>query len=170
MEQLDISPRFTARMAGVFQLLEALTATYGQKFALGGLIVSGDAAATATKIIEHEPLFWFGFASSLIGVVFHVAWALLCYELFKVVNRRVALFATFLIPVGCAIQGLPFGSSHTGSGTIFVTCGFSLAEVENFEIRAVCCSCRDCERSAEIVADEFLEKIREPRHPFPVLT
>ena len=55
----ETSPRFTARMAGFFQLLESVTATYGQVIILGRLVVSGNAAATATNILGHERLFWF---------------------------------------------------------------------------------------------------------------
>jgi hypothetical protein len=93
-------------MAGVSQLLEALTATFGQVVVLGRLVVSGNAAATAANILGHERLFWLGFASSLIGVIFHIAWALLLYDLLKPVNRRLSLFAVFVILVGCAIQAL----------------------------------------------------------------
>jgi len=100
------SPRSLARMAGVFQSLEAITATFGQVIVLGKLIVFGNAAATAGNILGHERLFWLGFASCLVGVVFHLAWALLFYELFKPVNRRLSLFAAFVILVGCAIQAL----------------------------------------------------------------
>lgn len=100
------SPRPLARMAGALQLLEGLTATFGQVIVLNRLVVSHNASATAANILGHERLFWAGFASSLIGVVFHIAWALLIYELFKYVNRRVALFATFVILVGCAVQAL----------------------------------------------------------------
>jgi hypothetical protein len=93
-------------MAGVFQGLEGVTATFGQVIVLGRLVVFGDAAATAANILRHERLFWLGFASSLIGVVFHITWALLLYYLFKPVNRRVSLLAAFVILVGCAIQAL----------------------------------------------------------------
>lgn len=102
----EASPRFLARMAGVCQLLEALTATFGLVIIPGRLVVHADAAATAANILGHERLFWLGFASSLVGVVFHLAWALLLYELLKPVNRRVSLFATFVILVGCAIQAV----------------------------------------------------------------
>jgi hypothetical protein len=102
----EASPRFKARMAGVFQLLEALTAGSGEVLVLGRLVVAGNAAATAANILGHERLFWLGFASSLIGVGFHLAWALLLYELFKPVNRSLSLFAAFVILVGCAIQAL----------------------------------------------------------------
>ncbi len=90
----------------MFQLLEALTATFGQVIVLDRLFVSGNAAATAANILGHERLFWLGFASSLVGVVFHIAWALLLYDLLRPVNRRISLFAAFVILVGCAIQAL----------------------------------------------------------------
>lgn len=98
------SPRSLARMAGVFQLLGYLTATFGQVVVVDRLVVAGNAAATAVNILGHERLFWLGFASSVTGVVFHLAWALLLYDLFKPVNRRVALFAVFVMVVGCAIH------------------------------------------------------------------
>jgi hypothetical protein len=103
---LEPSPRFKARMAGVCQLLEALTATFGQVIVRDKLVVAGNAAATAANILGHEPLFWLGFASSLIGVAFHIAWAALMYELLKPVNRSLSLLAMFVILVGCAIQAL----------------------------------------------------------------
>ncbi len=107
MERIaEASPRSLARMAGVFQGLEGLTATFGQVVVLGRLVVAGNAAATAANILGHERLFRLGFASSLIGVVFHIAWALLLYDLLKPVNRRVSLLAAFVILVGCAIQAL----------------------------------------------------------------
>lgn len=102
----DLSPRTLARLAGVCQILEALTATWGQVFVFKRLVVSGDAAATAANILGHETLFWRGFASSLLGVVFHLAWALLMYELLKPVSRRLSLFALVVIVVGCAVQAL----------------------------------------------------------------
>lgn len=102
---IETSPQVYARMAGVFQLLEALTATFGQVI-LPRLIVSGDAAATAANILANQPLFWWGFASTLIGVLFHIAWTLLFYELFKPVNRSVSLVAAFVMLVGCAFQAL----------------------------------------------------------------
>jgi hypothetical protein len=102
----EASPRSLARMAGVFQGLEGVTATFGQVIVLGRLVVFGNAEATAANILEHERLFWLGFASSLIGVIFHIIWALLLYYLFRPVNRRVSLLAAFVILVGCAIQAL----------------------------------------------------------------
>ncbi len=81
MEQIArTSPRSLARMGGLFQALENTAFTFGQVIVLGWLVVSGNAAATASNITGHEGLFWLGFASSLIGVMCHVVWALLMYE------------------------------------------------------------------------------------------
>jgi hypothetical protein len=93
-------------MAGFFQALEGATATYGEVVVLGKLVVSGDAAGTAARVLERQPLFWTGFASSLLGIVFHLAWALLMYELLKPVSRRLSLFGLLVMLVGCALQAV----------------------------------------------------------------
>ncbi len=99
------SPRLKARMAGGFQFLEGLTSPFGQVVVLGRLVV-GNAATTAANILAHEPLFWAGFASSLIAVAFHIAWAFLLSDLLKPVNRSISLLALCIILVGCAMQAL----------------------------------------------------------------
>lgn len=100
------SPRLKARMAGVFEALEGAGSAGGQVAIRGGLVVTGNAAATATSILGHESLFLLGFAFSLIAVVFHLVWAFLFYDLLKPVNRSVSVLATFVILVGCAMQAL----------------------------------------------------------------
>jgi len=93
-------------MAGVCQLMEAVTAAFGGVIIPGKLVVAGNAAATAANILGHERLFWLGFVLSVIGVGFHIAWALLMYELLDPVNRSLSRLAAFVILVGCAIQAL----------------------------------------------------------------
>jgi hypothetical protein len=107
MERIaERSPRFKARMAGVFEFLEGLTSSGGQVVILGGFVVADNATTPAANILAHEQLFWLGFASSLIAVAFHIAWAFLFYDLFKPVNRSVSLLALCVILVGCAMQAL----------------------------------------------------------------
>lgn len=106
MTVAEKSPRFKARLAGVFEALEGMTSAFGQVAVLGRLVVSGNAAATAANILGHERLFWLGFASSLLGVAFHIAWVLLFYNLFKPVNRSLSLLAAFVGLVVCAIQAV----------------------------------------------------------------
>ncbi len=100
------SPKFRARLAGVFEALEGVASSCGQVFILGRLVVRGDAAATAANILAHERLFRAGFAISLLGVAFHVAWVALFYDLFKPVGRRVALVAAFAGLATCAMQAV----------------------------------------------------------------
>jgi Domain of unknown function (DUF4386) len=107
MERIEAtSPRFKARMAGVCQLMEAFTAAFGFVIIPGKLVVAGNAAATAANILGRGRLFWLGFVLSLIGVAFHIAWALLMYELLKPVSKSLCRLAAFVILVGCAIQAL----------------------------------------------------------------
>jgi hypothetical protein len=102
-------------MAGLFQLLEAITGASGQVVVLGRLVVWGNPAVTAMNISGHQQLFWFGFALSLLGVVFHIAYALLYSELLKPVNRRLSLFAMLVLLVATAVQGL-MAVFYLGSG------------------------------------------------------
>ena len=100
------SPRSLARMAGACQLLEAITATFGQVIVLGRLIVSGNAEATAANILGHQQLYWWGFTSSVVAVILNIVWALLMYELLRVVNRRISMLATCSMLIGGAMLGV----------------------------------------------------------------
>ena len=91
----DLSPRKTARMAGLFYLIFLLTLILASNIR-GQLIVSGDAVATANNIIGSELFFRFGFVTELVSAVFFVlaAWAL--YVLLKPVNKNLALLLLLL--------------------------------------------------------------------------
>jgi hypothetical protein len=103
----EASPRPRARITGVVYLLYFLTAILGELF-LRGLVVSGDAAATANNILAHQPSFRLGLATGLVAVACYIALTALFYDLFKPVSRRLSLLAAFFSLVGCAI--LAFGS------------------------------------------------------------
>ncbi len=85
--------------------MTTLTSTFAL-FVGGRLIVSGDAAATATNILGHEALFRSGTAAILISTACYVAVTLLIYELLKPVNRTVSLLAAFFSLVGCAVGAI----------------------------------------------------------------
>ncbi|MEO8136416.1 MAG: DUF4386 domain-containing protein [Betaproteobacteria bacterium] len=100
------SPRFTARMAGFFWLMTAVTGS----LALVGdrSIVAGDAAATAANIVAHESSFRLGLAANIVATVCYLAATVLVYHLLKPVNRNVSLLAAFFSLAGCAVSGLNF--------------------------------------------------------------
>jgi Domain of unknown function (DUF4386) len=105
MERIpEASPRLKARMAGLFELLEALTSGFGRVLVPRMLVVSGDAAATAANVLAHELLFRLGLAAAVIAVACHIAWTLLFYQLFKPVNRTLSLLAAFFGLVTIAMQ------------------------------------------------------------------
>ncbi len=98
----EASPCLRARITGVVYLFYFLTAVCGEFF-LKGLVVDGDAAATANNILTHQPLFRLGLATGLIATACYIAVTALFYDLFKPVNRSVSLLAAFFSLVGCAI-------------------------------------------------------------------
>ena len=102
----EMSPRALARMTGVCQLLAAATATLGQIIIPGRLVVSNDAAKTVANIFSHEQLFWWGFVLSIAGILFHLLWSILLYDLLKPVNSRVALLSVIVMVVGSSILAL----------------------------------------------------------------
>jgi uncharacterized protein DUF4386 len=92
-----------ARTIGVVFLLYFLTAFFAS-FLTKGLVVPGDAAATANNILAHEALYRSGFAVGLIANVLYIAVTALFYRLFGPVNWSLSAMAAFCSLVGCAIQ------------------------------------------------------------------
>jgi hypothetical protein len=104
MERIvEASPRFKARMAGVFYMLTSTAYVLGQTFILGKLVVHGNAAATANNILAHQPLLRSAFAADLISVACSIALTVLFYDLFKPVKRSLSLLAAFFHLVGLSI-------------------------------------------------------------------
>src|SRR6266566_994684 len=134
MERIaEASPRLKARMAGVFELLEALTSGFGQVIVPGMLVVSGNAAATAANILAHGSLFRFSILAALIGIACHVVWIFLFYKLFKPVNRSISLLAAFFGLVAVAIQA--FSSLLQSAPLIIMEAGqsFSAFNIEQLQ-------------------------------------
>jgi hypothetical protein len=98
----EASPSPSARITGVVYLLYFLTAVLGEFF-LKGLVVDGDAAATANNILAHQSLFRLGLATGLIATACYIAVTALFYVLFKPVSRSLSVVAAFFSLVGCAI-------------------------------------------------------------------
>ncbi len=98
------SPRQLARMAGALYLINIVLGAFATAIVPAMVVVSGDAAATAHNIQTHELLYRLGLVAHLVVTVTNVPLALIFYELFKVVNRRLALLDAFFILVATAIE------------------------------------------------------------------
>ena len=98
-----ISPRRTARLAGLFYLITSLTGGFAELFVRGNVIVSGDAAATARNILASESFYRLGFAADIVAGAAYTVVTILLYELLKPVSRSLSLLAAFFSLVGIAI-------------------------------------------------------------------
>jgi Domain of unknown function (DUF4386) len=97
------SPRQLARTAGALYLVNIVAGA----FAIGvvpAILVVRNMATTAHNIQTHELLYRFGLVAHVVTTVTNVPMALIFYELFKVVNRRLALLDVFFSLVATAIE------------------------------------------------------------------
>ena len=99
------SPRQLARIAGALYLAVIVAGLFAFGYVPATIFVSGDAAATAHNIVAHEQLYRWGLVAHMVVLPFNIPLAVIFYELFKVVNRRLALLDAFLILVGTAVEG-----------------------------------------------------------------
>lgn len=88
---MDAWPRVYARIAGALYLLVIVGGAFAELFVRGRLVVHGDPAATAHNILSHELLYRLGFVVEVSYCVCNVPLTLIFYNLFKVVNKNVAL-------------------------------------------------------------------------------
>ncbi len=99
------SPQVYARVAGLLYLIVIAGGFFAEIVVRQRLVVADDAAATANNILAHEQLFRWGFAAELIPLLCNVLLAVIFYELFKVVDRRLTFLAVAFSLVGTAIEG-----------------------------------------------------------------
>ena len=91
----ELSLRKAAIVTGLALLIMTIFAIFANFFVIQGLIVPGDAAATANNIMANEMLFRFGIVSFAIVLICDVlvAWAL--YILLKPVNKSLSLLTAW---------------------------------------------------------------------------
>jgi len=83
----------TARVAGVLYLVVIVCAGFAEGYVRTGLVVPGDAAATAENIASSAWLYRVGFASDLVAFLSDVAISVLLYVLLRPVSKTVSLLA-----------------------------------------------------------------------------
>jgi hypothetical protein len=97
------SPRQLARIAGALYLVNVIAGAFAIGYVQSQLFTA-DPALTAANIQAHELLYRSGLAAHVVVTVTNVPLALIFYELFKTVNRRLALLDAFFILVATAIE------------------------------------------------------------------
>jgi len=100
----ETSPRLKARIAGCLYLSGILNLIAGT--VIGRLVVNGEATATAHNILAHETSYRLAFAADVITVPCYIAVTALFYDLFKPVNRSLALHAAFFGLAGSTMWAL----------------------------------------------------------------
>lgn len=103
--RVEPSPQIYARICGWLYLIVIVAGIFGL-IVSSKLIVSGDAAATATRILGSETLWRLGFASNILAGACYVAVTLILYVLLKPAGRNLSLLAAFFSLVGCAVGGI----------------------------------------------------------------
>jgi hypothetical protein len=112
------SPRRLARTAGALYLINIVLGAFAIGIVPAIIAVGPDAAATLHNIQTHELLYRLGLAAHVVVTVTNVPLALIFYELFKVVNRRLALLDAFFILVATAIEAA--GLLHQFAPLVFL--------------------------------------------------
>jgi hypothetical protein len=102
----DISPAKAARVAGIGYLIIFVLGIFANFFIFGGLLVRGDAAATANNIMANGLLFRGGMLSWLIVLICDIviAWAL--YIFLKPVSKSLSLLTAWFRLVYVTIFGI----------------------------------------------------------------
>jgi hypothetical protein len=97
------SPLFYARMAGSIYLVAMALSMFTQVYVPGRIIVPGDAAATAHRLVASEGLFRAGIVVDILIFVSDVVIAWAFYELLKSVDDGLARLGAFLRVADAAI-------------------------------------------------------------------
>jgi hypothetical protein len=96
------SPRRLARLAGARYLVDILGGAFAITVVPVMLVAQDNLAATAQNIHTHELLYRSGLTARVVVTTTNVPLAVILYELFKVVNRRLALLDACFIMVATA--------------------------------------------------------------------
>jgi Domain of unknown function (DUF4386) len=100
----EASPRQLARIAGCLYLLNIVGGAFAIGFVPAMLDVAGNSAATAHNIQANDLLYRSGLLAHIGIDVTAVFMAVIFYDLFKMVNRRLALLVVFFTLVGTAVE------------------------------------------------------------------
>jgi hypothetical protein len=94
--------RLNARIAGGLYVANIVT-IWAAIWALHGIIVPRDPAATAANVVAHESMLRFGLGLELVSTACSIGVAALFYQLFRPVSASASLAAAFFRLAACAV-------------------------------------------------------------------
>ena len=95
-----------ARVAGLLYLMVVPLGIFGSMYVPSRLIVPGDAATTAGKILATEVLFRLGIVSNLLAPLVVLSVVLVLYQVIKPVNKNIARLMVIFVMLGVSISTL----------------------------------------------------------------
>jgi len=102
----EISKKQAVTLLRILYPIWAIIGMFSLMYVSNTLIVTGDAAATATNIMANESLFRMGIVGSLVTYLIHIIVVLVLYKLFESVNKNHASLLVILGLVGVPIAML----------------------------------------------------------------
>jgi len=106
IQDASIPVQLIARAGGALYLVIIVIGLLGEVVVRGSLIVPGNAAATAQRILASEFLWRLGIAGQLVLLICAIALTLVFYLLLRPVSRPIALAAVFFAIVSLAVESL----------------------------------------------------------------
>src|SRR5437763_14339471 len=101
---IETSPQFYARIGGALYLIIIILGIFEEAFVRDGLIVSGNAAATAANIQSMESLWRLSIASEFFLLIYTITLLALLFVLLRPVSRHLALLGVFFTLVSIALE------------------------------------------------------------------
>src|SRR5271169_5866514 len=95
-----------ARIAGVLYLFITILSIFVHFYIPAQLIVPGDAATTANKIMASEGLFRMGIAAELVLLLSEIGVSVLLYVILKPVNKTLSIIAAVFRLAMTTINGI----------------------------------------------------------------
>jgi hypothetical protein len=92
----------SARIAGALYLLDAVVGFFSLMYG-PGMIVAGNATATASNVLAHETMFRLGLGAGLISLVVFILLVMALYRLLSGVDKRHAALMVALVLVAAAV-------------------------------------------------------------------
>jgi hypothetical protein len=102
----ETSPSARGRILAALYLFVVVAGITAQGFIADRLVVSADAAATASSIAANRSLYRLGFTIFMLEMVAQVGASALFYDLLKPVNRSLARVTLVIGLIGCGIKAM----------------------------------------------------------------